>query len=281
MKQRLKLLGIYIGTFSLSLLFSCVYFWSFFSIFDRFGVLDASKCTCLATVFGVVLSCLILVYIIVWVNSSKKTKLDNWLSLNCPKLLLYHIISSITFISIKSEIIWSFEEMKDTVSLEWTIFGLSVTIFLVWNVVILQYLKDKKPKKINDAGLLQKRRFIKDKTDFYHRASVTFNTITLLTINLFVLIVTTAIVYIIKDTISLWNQNIVIFCFYFCTNTIIQLFLDIVQPLNEDKKSILKDTKVSNDEIKIQNEIDDQIGEIITTWNTLEKVESIDEEQKN
>ena len=58
------------------------------------------------------------------------------------------------------------------------------------------------------------------------------------------------------------------------------MFLDIVQPLNEDKKSILKDTKVSNDEIKIQNEIDDQIGEIITTWNTLGKVESIDEEQK-
>ena len=180
----------------------------------------------------------------------------------------------------KSEVIWSFEEMKDAVSLEWTIFGLSVTIFLVWNVLILQYLKDKRPKKTNDAGLLQKRRFIKDKADFYHRASVTFNTVTLLTINLFVLIITTAIVYIIKDDISLWNQNIVIFCFYFGTNTIIQLFLDILQPLNEDKKYILKETRVSNDEIKIQNEIDDQISEIITTWNTLEKVESIDEEQK-
>ena len=78
------------------------------------------------------LLCLSAVISILVINNLGKiceSKFRFWIRNNLSKLSISYLIIVFTLISIKSTPIWSTEEVYSVLSIQWTIFGLSLTIF--------------------------------------------------------------------------------------------------------------------------------------------------------
>lgn len=179
----------------------------------------------------------------------RETRLSFWLKKNGPKLLLGYFLTIFALGSVKSELIWDANTASDMLSLQWSIFGLSLTIFLVWNVIIVEFLKNRQPKEPGSSELLQKYKLALEKRSFSQEIETTFFSVVLLTINLFLLLVSTSLIYISAKSESIITQNILHCSFFFTTNSIACLFLDILKPLKKDKADMLKDNNVTKEDI--------------------------------
>ena len=140
MKRVLLIIGLYLLMFIISMASSLLYLFMLANVFCKFDLIPETFAWASSIILSFVFSVVILVYVIIQSNSTKRTKLSNWIAMNWSKLSLYYIVSLICFVSIKTEIIWGFNQLENIISLEWTIFGISITIFLVWNVLISKYL---------------------------------------------------------------------------------------------------------------------------------------------
>lgn len=183
-------------------------------------------------------------------HSIRESKIGFWLGKNYPKLMLAYLIVLLLFVSVTNHTIWSADEVNDVLSTEWTIFGLSLTIFLVWNVLIVEYLRKKQPKASDQTDFISKYKFLLEKRSYAQEIDTTFSTVIFLSINLIILLISTGLVYIVHTPESIFTQNVVICSFYFTTNTIALLFTDILQPLKHDKETLKKPNSVQKDEIE-------------------------------
>jgi hypothetical protein len=86
---------------------------------------------------------------------------------------------------------------------------------------------------------------------FVQDAKALFNTVVFLVINLFVILMATTSIYLSKSPESLLTQNITICAFYFSTNTLVCLFLDILKPLQKDRKELIDQNQISSKEIEM------------------------------
>lgn len=179
----------------------------------------------------------------------RETRLSFGLEKNGPKLLLGYFLTVFALGSIKNELIWDANTASDMLSLQWSIFGLSLTIFLVWNVIIVEFLKNRQPKEPGSSELLQKYKLALEKRSFSQEIETTFFSVVLLTINLFLLLVSTSLIYISAKSESIITQNILHCSFFFTTNSIACLFLDILKPLKKNKADMLKDNNVTKEDI--------------------------------
>lgn len=178
-----------------------------------------------------------------------ETSFSFWFHKNTAKIIIGYILFLIALISIRNESAWTTEAVYDILSLQWMIFGLSLTIFLVWNVIIVEFLKRKQPKESDSDDLLQKYKIVLEKHDFSQEVEVTYSTIILLTINLLLLLLSTSLIYIVAKPNSVLTQNILRCSFFLTTNSIIGLFLDIWKPLKKEKTEMLKNNNVTKSEI--------------------------------
>ena len=126
----------------------------------------------------------------------RETKLSLWIGKHLPKLLLGYILAVLTIVSINSKPIWDVDMVSEVLSFQWTIFGLSLTIFLVWNVIMVEFLKAKQPKVSDSSSLFQKYMLALEKRTYTLEIDATFNTVALLTMNLFLLLIASTIIYI-------------------------------------------------------------------------------------
>lgn len=275
-----KLIGIGTAIFALAFLASLLFFLTFFGIFHDFYLISDTVWIYGSCIAAAAIAIVSLVIAVVLMKSEKKTKLGNWLSTNTAKLLLVYLLLDIFFVSIKSEIIWSFSDIKEVISLEWTIFGISGAIFLIWNVVAIEYLSQKKPKKPETIFPTKIWQYIQEKGNFYSSASMLLSNINLLFVNLVCLIVATVFVHVLSCEVTMLNQTLVILVLFLCTNTILGLFLDIVKPFYEKKEELLRETKVTNADIDLQNEIDKQAEKTLTAIKAIEALPNIDQEEK-
>lgn len=280
MKYWFGVIGLFFGIFLGMLFFSFLYLFSLINIFANFNLITDVLGAKIAIYASLFFSIGVLIYEIVQFNSDKKTKFSNWIAMSYPKLILYYVISLICFVSIKSEIIFTIGELRDLISLEWTIFGIIITIFLVWNVIIVDYLKRKKPTNEINASPIQRMKYLKNKGEFFTNASISFNSITLITINILMLILSTGSAYISANKINLFNQNFAIVAFYFTTNTLLEFFLDILQPLKESKKELLDGTKVSQEEVVELNLIEEKTNRLLATLQQIENSTAFTNEQR-
>ena len=173
-----------------------------------------------------------------------------------------------------------FLELKEMISIQWTIFGISITIFLVWSFLLLKNLKSKKPQASEELSPIKRFQYLHEKGVFYQNASASFSSITFLTINVLVLIFATGCVYVTENKVNLFNQSCVILSFYFCTNVLVEIFLDILKAIIEEKREILKDTKVSAQEVQEKNQIKEKTEKLLVTIDEIEKSKVFTEEQK-
>lgn len=178
-----------------------------------------------------------------------ETSFSFWLKRNYPKLLLGYLLTIFALVSMKSQPIWTVEVVYDVLSTQWTIFGLSLTIFLVWNVIIVDFLKKKQPKEYDSADLIQKYKVVREKDSLSQEIETTFSTTILLTINLFLLLFSTTLIYITARADSVFTQNVLHCSYFFTTNSIVSLFLDILKPLKEEKAEMLKNNSVTKEDI--------------------------------
>lgn len=280
MKSKLLLFGLgLLILFSLFML-AFIFILSFLNIFVSFEKLSFMIAFWVAFGVGAFCALICFYYINTKSKSAKINILRHWLSQNYPKVILFYLVLVIIFVSIKSEIIWSFDSLKDIISLEWAIFGISIAIFIVWNVIILKYLKDTKPIKSNRDCSIFDLEYINKKEEFYPEASAFFNSVSLLILNVIVLISATASAFLGNEEVTLFNQNIVIISFYLTTNTVLELLLDVIKPLKIEKKALLGETKVTADDIKEKEKIETNILNASRLIKEIDRFESIDKEQK-
>lgn len=178
-----------------------------------------------------------------------ETKLDFWLDNNRPKIILWYMICLLLFGSVSKDAIWTTDEIKDILTLEWTILGLSITIFLVWNILIIDYLRKKRPVELEESEYFHHYQELKEKQSFAQEVDSTWSSVVLLSINLILLLFSSSLVYIQHVPESVFTQNILKCSFFFSTNTIVSLFFDMLKPLLADKKALKADNQVTKKEL--------------------------------
>lgn len=216
---------------------------NFVELTDRIWLRRAAEVSAAVALIGTVLT------IVHSKTRIGETSFSFWFHKNTAKIIIGYILFLIALISIRNESAWTTEAVYDILSLQWMIFGLSLTIFLVWNVIIVEFLKRKQPKKSDSDDLLQKYKIVLEKHDFSQEVEVTYSAIILLTINLLLLLISTSLIYISAKPNSILTQNILRCSFFLTTNSIVGLFLDILKPLKKEKTEMLKNNTVTKSEI--------------------------------
>lgn len=278
--KKLKILASFISIFLASLIFSFFLLFSIGSVLNDFEIITAKTTFFSSIGLSVLVSVLIVVLIIVDTNSKKTNKFGFWIGQHGSKLVLSYVLLLLFSQSIRKEILWTAQEIADVLSIIWTIFGLSITIFLVWNVLIVGYLKSKEPIEKKDSDLIERYHYLISKNSFAQDVKTLFNTVVLLVINLFLILIATSSIYLSKSPESLLTQNITICAFYFSTNTLISLFLDILKPLQKDRNELIDKNQISLTEFKVA-EIGARLQTNIETFVTLVHDNSaLNEEQK-
>lgn len=245
--KTIKEVGIFFVGFVLFFAASALLVYAILHCVQLFIPIKTEVVICILLGTCTLIACLCFIYLF---RSSrrKESRLSFWIDNNTPNFAISYTMLCIVLLSITNEATWTTEEIKDIVTVEWTIFGLSLTIFLVWNVII-DYLKRKQPVAVENPNFVQKYNYLKNKQSFLREIEATFSTIVLLTVNLFLVITSTGVAYLGNPSKTVIAQNIVQCTFYFTTNTIIMLFLGMLKPLRLEKKELKKANAVSNEEL--------------------------------
>lgn len=280
MKLNLKKVGIFAIDFLFSFALLFLYFFVLLGVPHNFEWISSNAQLIASGILGGFFATVVLVYTIYRFNATRKTKFDNWLDMNYPKLLLYYVVSTICFSSIDNTVKFSIEELRNMISLEWTIFGITITVFLVWNAIIVDCLAKKKPVQVDNPSPILKMTYIEKKGEFFQIASLSFNNVVFLTIEMFVLICATASTYLITSEKNLLVQNIDMLSFAFVTNGLAELFIDMLKPLKESRQALLEDARVSNEEVEEQNQILNASETLLTTIDRIESSKALTDEQK-
>lgn len=245
--------GLFLAVFLLTLVLSFAFTGSILICVNNFVEVPMTPWLWCCIGFGVILAIVTSVWAIRGTKQINKSRFSLWMSKHYPKLLISYFLLIFALISIESQPIWAPEEISDVLSIQWTIFGLSLTIFLVWDVVIVDFLKKRQPKEYDPTDLLQKYRSILEKESFSQDVETTFSTVILLTVNLFLLLLSTTLIYISAQSDTIFTQNVLHCSFFFTTNSIAFLFLDILKPLQKEKADMLKRSNVSMEDIDNAN----------------------------
>lgn len=247
--KRGKTFGLFVSAFSVIFFFVVVFVGSVLICINKFIDLPGVVWLWRGLIISGIVAFIGAVLIVRSTKRFKETKLSFWLGKNYPKLLLGYILAVLMISSINNQPIWTADMVYEVLSLQWTIFGLSLTIFLVWNVIMVEFLKAKRPNVSDSSSLFQKYTLALEKKTYTQEIDTTFNSVVLLTINLFLLLLSSTMIYLSMKPESIITQNILLCSFFFTTNSIICLFIDILSPLKKDKEEMLKNNSVTKSDI--------------------------------
>ena len=142
-----KIYGLFLLVFFAFLLFTSIFVGVILICINNFIALSSMIWIWLGLTIIIVISFVGTTLIVCRTKRIRETKLSCWLGKNYPKLLLGYILFVLALASVKNQLVWTTDMVYDVLSLQWTIFGLSLTIFLVWNVIMVEFLKNKQPKE--------------------------------------------------------------------------------------------------------------------------------------
>ena len=267
-------------TWILSMSMSTFYFYTILGLLYKLDLIGKEDFVLVPLVLGLIVSIILTKYIHKQIKSNQKSRVASWLYMNLPNLLLIYFFSTFIFNSIKKEIIWSFEDFKNIISLQWSIFGITVSIFLFWQVIIKEQLKKNQPTKADEYDFLREVIYIDEKEDFYFDIENSFSSIIFIFLNLIMLLVSTAMVYFSVKQHELLTQNVLTISFYFCTNTLFTIFTDIITPLIKEHRAMKKVAKLTKEEIDRYNKINTKVYDFIDMCQKIDGIESIAQEEK-
>lgn len=167
-----------------------------------------------------------IISVITFFIKRKKNK-HKYFSATSAKIMFYFFLFQGFINAFKSEIILTTEAAQKLIEMEWMIFSIAITLFVVWHAIVSKMLNKKLTE--NNFGynrldaLLNKHQVYSDATNFIYN-------LVLLTVSLFCLIFTTPSLYI-NDKITYLNQFILIFNITIVINAVMVIFYDITTPL--------------------------------------------------
>ena len=165
-----------------------------------------------------------------------------------PKLLLCYIVLFYLLMSIDNKVTWTTENAKELLTVSWTIFEISIMIFIVWDVV-LEHLRKKIPKPQEFTDVNQHLHLILDKNSIAFETETSYISVTVLLINLFVLTSSTILVYLHSLAEKIITQIFLRSALLFSICTLTMLILDIFRLFKNKKDQIIKSSEVSKKEI--------------------------------
>lgn len=250
-----------VKAFGLFALIFGVLFWQICDKMAEFSIITDKAARQITFLLTIICSILATFYIAKKRAPEENWKIFVWFSTHLATIDMCYVIPLLLVISMKPELVSSLEDLKNVVSLSWTIFSVTATVFLFWYVLIPEYLKKQAPYD-NDSN--QNGNGIEEKSIFYKNVSVFSNTATLVMITLCVLLCVTSIVYLSPKGDALIRQNFTRFSFYLCGNTLVLLFFDVLKPYNEEKKAMLQAVKVTSKEVDDQYKIEKKTDDLLT-----------------
>ena len=170
--------------------------------------------------------------------------------------MLNHLIDFITFIcmlilfaySVENKLIWNDKnEMIEVLKIEWTIFTLSIALFVFWPSIMGKYFNQ------NKFESEIRKNPISIYIDLCKKRSLSLNlkwsssTILYIIVNLAFLLFSTYNAFFLEYNI--FTQTIMIFSFYLSTNTIFKFTIDIVGVIFKMKRIYLSEFDVSVEEL--------------------------------
>lgn len=275
-----RLWGTYLLTFVIVLLLLSILLYCVISVLIEFKLTSVGVINLWSAIVVLVVSIIFVLACIVSSKKLKKSKIINWLSNNIAKLVLTYSLLMLFLLSLRSDIIFDIDEIKEILSVGWTIFGISSSIFLIWHIVVIEYLNNRKPHKPIYDLPIKAWRYIEEKGDFYRDATFLLTNATLLLVNLLGLSTTTVTIYVTYREVSILTQSMTILSLFLCTNSLVGLFLDMLKLFREKKRLLLKETKVTSKDVDFVNEIIVETENVLTAIDIVKKAKNIGEEYK-
>lgn len=209
----------------------------------------------------VIMSCVIFKRIVTLLN------IDTFLNLFC--------------MSLNIEKTMDYVNAKDLINVEWSIFSISIALFIFWHVYKTKQLYEKvKIESIEKLSIdnINKRTISK----LIAQAGLInqFFPLAILIVNFLFLIGLTNMIYFAKNEILNSDQVLIKLGFYFSTNTLACLLLDIVWPIFVLRKDLLKKVQVTKDECKLLEKTNEFIEKIDNARNNIKNNTEIDESEK-
>lgn len=276
----LKLIAFEIIVFIFSFILIEILCFNLINIFVGFKVIEADVGLYTSLFISGVFSLLIIIINVIVDCTVHSNKFFEFVYSHFAHIMLVYIFLIILTYGIKPTIIFSYETLKDLISLQWTIFAASLTIYVIWDNIVIKYLNEKRPKRSEDNCPIEFTKYIESKSSFYFQASNTFNTIFMLRANSISLIIATIVSYLVNEEVTLLNQALVIISFGFCTNTLISLLGDIIGISKEKQKQILKDSKVTKEEKDKAKALNIEISSVIKELSVINASNISDEEKE-
>ena len=113
------------------------------------------------------------------------------------------------------------------IEIEWTIFAVAISLFVIWHVVVSKYI-DNKP---NSDGIGFDRIMDIEKSLSYYKHNINFGIIIFLFIISLGCLVYTTPLCLISNDISVFSKIIVIFNIYLISHILFTIFQDVVDPI--------------------------------------------------
>lgn len=178
-------------------------------------------------------------------------RISFWENKNQAKLILGYILIILFFATVTNTETWTSSEKKDFLSLQWTIFGLSIAMFVVWIVLVDKNFQKSKPTIADPKAMdyEEKYKYFEKRLEYYKNIDESFTTEVLLTINLFLLLLSSSTVYFSNKLGIDFSQYFLCGSFYFTTNTIITIFFGILTPFHKEHAAMKEDAQVTIKEL--------------------------------
>lgn len=145
-----------------------------------------------------------------------------WIKFSFSLILIFAFIGSL-----KSKIEIDIVQAKELLGFEWTLFSLTIALFLAWYLIVEKYLKNE-PKE-EETGHKRIENIIKKQSFYIDSVSYFLNGI-LLFINFLCISFVTGQLWI-SQRISLFMQTFLYFNLYLTINTMQMIFYDIIIPI--------------------------------------------------
>ncbi len=278
-KNKLSKFWEYTKLFALLLTVHWVLLWQLFDKLTAFEFIPHTISWYMSGGCALVLALIVGTIIVTRKSFAQQMSTARWISVNANKLVLSYVLPLVFLISITPNMTTTMTELKETISVSWTIFSVIIAVFFVWHVVMPKYLREKAFEDDDQKAEIKFQK-IQNKTKFYSNVNLCFSSAKLVLITLCVLLVATTIVFMETNGVTLLNLNATRCSFYFCVVTIVLLFVDVLKEIMQERDKLLQPAEVSKDEIKQQAKIEEDKLAAQNILNALDTISSMPEEEK-
>lgn len=189
---------------------------------------------------------------IIEINHTRKLRegrLGFWLYQNLTKITFSYMCLVLFLISVAYTAGWTKDRVIDILLIEWTIFGITAAVFVVWKTLVFEYFRNKQPIASDKDSSFQRLELLFEKCALSNEIESSFFSTILLTISLCLLLTATTLAYMVNASELAVTQIIIRGSFYSLTNALFALFFDIVKQVKEDRDSLKEINKVTKEEL--------------------------------